>query len=181
MLLLTLLLQSGPALLLVRIVRQHIFEAAYSVAAFHSSAQLVPQVSVAHRVNEVGHALLDVPLQVFRNRQITALGIAEYGLRLVQFLLLPGVETSSYGLAFLKRIPDICRNTHDAPGLRIKIVIVLVAPLCSHRPRQRLEINIETPERHDRSSPSCPVLFPSENFILCRLLYSFLRPSARPD
>src|SRR5262249_23250840 len=156
MLLLTLLLQSSPALLLVRIVRQHIFEAAYSVAAFHSSAQLAPQVRVADRIDEFGHGLLDVPLQVFRNRQIPTLGIAEYSLCLVEFLLLPGIETPGYGLAFLERIPDICRDTHDAPSVSIKIIIVIVAPLCSHRPRQRLEVNTETPERHDRSSPSCP-------------------------
>src|SRR4030095_421075 len=120
MLLLTLLLQSGPAVLLVRIVCQHLFEAAYSVAPFHSSGQLAPQVSVVHRVNEVGHALLDVPLQGFRNRQITTLRIAEHSLCLVQFLLLPGIETPSDSLAFLERIPDVCRNTHDAPGVRIK-------------------------------------------------------------
>src|SRR5215831_13688054 len=134
MLLLTLLLQGGPALLLVRIVRQHIFEAAYSVAAFHSSAQLAPQVRVVDRIDEVGHGLLDVPHQVFRNWQIPTLGIAEYSLCLVEFLLLPGIETPGYGLTFLERIPDICGNTHDTPGMGVKVVIVLVTPLCSHRP-----------------------------------------------
>src|SRR5262245_56031813 len=181
MLLMALLLQRRPALLLVGIVRQHIFEAPYRVAAFHGRSQLAPQVSVTHCVSEVGHDLFDFPLQVFRNWQITTLGIAEHSLCLVQFLQLPGIETPSDSLAFLECIPDVCRNTHDAPGVRIKIIIVLVAPLCSHRPRQRLEVNIETPERHDRSSPSCPALLPYKNLILCRLLYSFLLPSARPD
>jgi hypothetical protein len=70
-----------------------------------------------HRVSEVGHDLFDFPLQVFRNRQITTLGIAEYGLRLVEFLLLPGVETPGYSLTFLERI-GIAESHSPACGSR---------------------------------------------------------------
>src|SRR5262249_10543960 len=135
MLLLALVLQGSPALLLVRIVRQDIFEATYGVASFQSASQPTPQVSVEHSVHEVGHDFLDLPLQVFGNWPITALGIAELRLRLVQFLLLPGVEASGYGLAFFERIPDVGRNTHDAPGVSVKVVIVLIIALRGHRPR----------------------------------------------
>src|SRR5574341_1336040 len=66
-LLLALVLQGSPALLLVRIMRQDIFEATYGVASFQSAGQLTPQVSVVHCVHEVRHDLLDLPLQVFGN------------------------------------------------------------------------------------------------------------------
>src|ERR1043166_7255310 len=75
-LLLALVLQSSPALLLVRIMRQDIFEATDGIASFQSAGQLTPQVSIVHGVHEVRHDLLDLPLQVFGDWHITALSIA---------------------------------------------------------------------------------------------------------